>query len=379
MSEATLPPPSDSVADNAADTEDQGPVCEKCGFVTTAAACPKCGWYASVGVFVEIDEKFEAVTNAQAAPADGEAPAEQSAPEQPEWAAHVEVWKSAIPVWGWLMLGTTGGVLAAAIGARLALTQAPEWHTTVGVAGLLVGIMVAVTAHVTSFIFASSEDADMGVADLLIKPFKSWKAIAAELPERLWLANTLNVGVTTTLSAALIVGGIPYERLLDWGFKPRAKQTLVSMIAEQAAKAPGSGSDSLEGAMGDFAGKAAGDLEGDKKPEPAKPRTKLECLVIGYQLDKEGALVKLLLAADNGGKLKYIGAVRPKLDADEEAKLLERFAASAAARPLVKTTESGVWLRPRFMVSATYTEWPEGRRPRDLTWDAMMDEVKLPW
>ncbi|MEN0109317.1 MAG: hypothetical protein AAF805_01215 [Planctomycetota bacterium] len=384
MSEATLPEPTaDSTAAAAASAQDAVdglPVCEKCGYATAAAACPKCGWYPSVGVFVEIDEKFEAVVTAQEGGGDGESEAAEPAPTTSEWAQHVEVWKSAIPGWGWLLLATTGGVVAAAIAARVGVTQAPQWHTAVGLGGLLVGLVVALAAHVTAFIFASSEDADLGVADLLIKPFKAWKALLAELPQRVWLTNTMNVGLTTALGAALIVGGIPYERLLDWGYKPRAKQTLVAMIAEQAANGPGSGAKNLEDAVGDFAGKA-GAVEGGKKPEPKaeKPRTNLECLVIGYQTNKDGGLEKLLLAADSRGKLKYVGAVKPKLSEEEAAALLARFAASHAARPLVKATDSGVWLRPRFMVSATYTEWPEGRRPRDLTWGAMMDEVKMPW
>lgn len=373
MSEATL-----TDSGSASTDEQSGPTCEKCGYATAAAACPKCGWYPSVGVYVEIDEKFETVMIGK--DGQGDEPAEATADATPEWAQHLEVWKSAIPGWGWLMLGTTTGLVAAAIAVRIALTQAPQWHITVGVTGLLVGIMVTLAAHVTGFVFASSEDADLGVMDVLIKPLKAWKPLLAGLPARLWLANTLNAGLTTSLSAMLLVGGIPYERLLDWGFKPRAKQNLVAMIAEQAAKAPGSGAKSLDDAVGDFAGKA-GNVEGDAKPKPTpeKARTNLECLVIGYQVDKDGKLQQLLLAADNGGRLKYVGAVRPKLEPEEAAKLLERFAASVASRPLVKTNQSGVWLRPRFMVRATYTEWPEGRRPRDLSFDQLMDEVSLPW
>lgn len=381
MSNATLPEESSepsAAGTEVAAPEAAGPACEKCGFANEAAACPKCGWYPVLGLHVEIDDAFEAIMQAPAAVegADAEAPTDKA---QPEWQKHLAVWQGLIPGWAWLMIGTTLGVVAAAIAGRVASLENSALQTTIGVTGLIAGASLAVVMHLVGFILCSSDDADLAITHVVIKPLVTWKRLLAELPRRLWLANSANLGLTTALSAALIVGGIPYEKLLDWKFKAAPKKNLIASIAQQAAK---NGDDkSMEEAMNDFADKAVGELNGDASPKPPveKPRQKLECLVIGYQVDKDDKLTKLLLAADSRGKLKYIGAVRPKLDADETEALMEKFAKARSTRPFIRTTDDGVWLRPKFTCRVTYTEWAEGSKPRELKWDTLLDEVKLPW
>lgn len=379
MSDATLTEENLDQNDTAEEAY-TGPSCEKCGLPTNAAACPRCGWYPSLGIHVEIDEAFEAVMNASAAPAGAEGD-EPAAPKQPEWAKHVAVWRDLIPGWGWLMIGTTLGIVAAAVVVRVVTASNSTLHMWCGVIGLAVGLFVALTMHVIGFVLCSSDNADFGVADIIIKPFKTWKQLLSELPERLWLANSANAGLSTALCAAAIVGGIPYERLLDWGFKAPPKQNLVGAIAQQAAQT-GGGEDDLEGAMSDFADKAAGDLEGaaaEPTPPVEKPREKLECLIIGFQAGSDGRIDGFLLASDVNGKLKYVGRVVPTLDRDVERNLLKKFEKNVSTRPFVKTSQSGTWLRPRFTCRVTYTEWPKGSRPKELEWDELLDEVKLPW
>lgn len=357
--------------------EHDGPSCEKCGLAIDTAACPRCGWYPSLGIHVEIDDAFEAVMNNVPA----EPTAEQSeAAAKPEWQKHLAVWNGLIPGWAWLMIATTLGAVGLGIGVRLATLTSPALQMYCGIGGLLGGVAVAAIAHLVGFLLCSSEDAEFGVPDLIIKPLKTWKKLAGQLPDRVWLANTLNLGLSVALSAALIVGGIPYESLLDWGFKARAKKSLVAMIAEKAAKTPGNGTDNLEDAIGDFAGKGAGDLDAvDPTPPAAKPRQKLECLIIGYQTDSQGKLLALLLAGDQKGKLKYTGRVKPELGEAEAVLLVRRFEENHSSRPFVKTPESGHWLRPKFMCRTTYTDWPDGKRPKDLEWDELLDDVSLGW
>lgn len=361
--------------------EQAGPACEKCGLATNAAACPRCGWYPSLGIHVEIDEAFEAVmNNVPAEPTAEQSEVAAEAADMPEWKKHLAVWNGLIPGWGWLMIATTLGAIGLGIGVRLATLTNPGLQMICGIGGLVGGVAVAAIAHLVGFLLCSSEDADFGVPDLIIKPLKTWKKLAGQLPERVWLANSLNLGLSVALSAALIVGGIPYDRLLDWGFKARAKKSLVAMIAEKAAQTPGNGTDNLEDAMSDFAGKATEGLDGvEPTPPAAKPRQKLECLVVGYQTDSQGKLLALLVACDSNGKLKYAGRVKPDLDEAEAALLVQRFEKNHSSRPFVKTPESGHWLRPKFMCRTTYTDWPDGKRPKDLEWDEMLDDVSLGW
>ncbi|QDV73417.1 hypothetical protein [Botrimarina mediterranea] len=381
MSQATLDeqPIEPSLAPETAFPAALGPACEKCGRPNTAAACQHCGWYPVLGIHVEIDDAYEAVMlGPQAAVAEGAA-----APKQPGWEKHLAVWASLIPWWGWLMVGTTLACVAAGVAARLATLGNPTLQTWCGVGGLVGGLSIAAVCHVVAFVLCSFEDANFGVADLIIKPLKTWKQIASGLPKYIAIANGGNFGVSLALSAALIVGGVPYERLLDWGFKAPPKQSLVGAIASAASQAKGDDNKSLEEAVNEFAGDAGVDqLSGDaagKPPAAVKPREKLECLIIGYHAGKSGGIQSLLLATDSGGKLQYVGQVTPAIEAAEAIELLKKFERSLATRPFVKTSESAVWLRPRFTCRVTYREWPNGARPKDLQWDQMLDEVKLPW
>lgn len=351
-----------------------GPTCEKCGQASDAAACPRCGWYPSLGIHVEIDEAFEAVMNAPAPAAESESTA---APAKPGLQQHLQVWRGLIPGWGWLMIGTTLSVVGTAVAVRVASLSSSGLQSYAGVTGLIGGASVLLIAHVIGFLLNSFNDADSSVSDLVIKPLKAWKVILAALPERLWLANTANAALTTALASALIVGGIPYERLLDWGFKARPKASLVGMIADQASKNQG-GADNLEDAVEDLAGTAGG-LKDDKQKKPKVVRQRLECLILGYRTDRDGQLSELLLAADQKGKLKSIGRVRPTLSGGEKIELVGRFKESTASRPFVKTSESAIWLRPRFTCRVTYNDWPDGKRPKGLKWEELLDEVKLPW
>ncbi len=380
-SEEALAPaaePAQASPEAAAPVDDDLPKCEKCSKPSDAAACPYCGWYPSLGIHVEIDAEFEAVMTGQS-PAGEEADAEPTAEAKPEWQKHLEVWNGLIPLWAWLMIGTSGAAVGAGIASRILTQHNPTLHMYCGVGGLLLGIAIFAIAHLVTFVICSFDDASFGVFDLIIKPLKTWKKIFSQLPTRLWLANSGNLGLSVALSSALIVGGIPYEKLLDWGFKKRAKPNLLAMVAEQASKAKGKGSDSLEDAVDDLAGKADGlETEAPAKPKPVV-RKKLECLIIGYQTDRDGILKSVLLATDIKGKLKYAGRVKPILTPVEAIELVEKLQKNSSTRPFVKTPDVGKWVRPRFTCRITYGRWPEGGRPKDLEWDELMAEMKLPW
>jgi ribosomal protein L40E len=355
------------------------PICEKCGLPNAATACRRCGWYPVLGIHVEIDDAYEAAMLPPATPnVTGVATA---AAAKPDWRNHLAVWRGLVPGWAWLLIGTTLGCLGAGVTARIATLDNPSLQTWCGVIGLVGGLIIALTAHIVAFVLCSFDDANFGVADIIVKPLKTWRQIARGLPEKIVLANSANFGVSLALTAALVVGGIPYERLLDWGFTARPKQSLVGAITSAAAEDKAKGADSLEGAVNDFAGEADADGLGaaGASMEDAKPREKLECLVIGYHAGKSGGIQGLLLATDVAGKLTFVGQVQPELEASEAIDLLKKFEQNHSSRPLVKTSLTATWLRPRFTCRVTYSDWPNGQRPKELQWDQMLDEVQLPW
>ena len=64
-----------------------GPCCEKCGAPITAKeslVCQKCGWYASIGSYVEIDRSWEVATDPSLATEEDTKPKPEAGTERPE-------------------------------------------------------------------------------------------------------------------------------------------------------------------------------------------------------------------------------------------------------------------------------------------------------
>ena len=79
-----------------------GPRCEKCEAPMKSDAvtiCRRCGWYASLGQFVEVDQDWEAYDD------EAEQPAEARQP------SHVEVWLNLLPRWAWIVIATVAAVV----------------------------------------------------------------------------------------------------------------------------------------------------------------------------------------------------------------------------------------------------------------------------
>src|SRR5690606_30877887 len=123
------------------------------------------------------------------------------------------------------------------------------------------GLVTVLVCHATCFVLATTTDVDLGLVDMVVKPLKGWIRTVRQLPQKLWLVLGGTGGVTSSLCAALIIGGIPFHVLLDWNIKQPPKQNLMGAVMAQAQNAPGGGKDNLEEAIGDLAGKAGGMAE----------------------------------------------------------------------------------------------------------------------
>jgi hypothetical protein len=345
-----------------------GPRCEKCEAPINPdqLVCKSCGYYASLGIFVEIDSQWEAVAGGGSRPQ-----AQESA---------IATLHRSIPAWAWWLLTFNLAIVIASVVARFTLPDEGSLRTYVSVTMFIAGVATAILCHATCFVLASTTDVDMGLLDMVVNPLKGWVRVWRQLPKKLWLVLSGSCGVTSSLCAALIIGGIPFHVLLDWNFKQPPKQSLMGAVMAQAQKAPG-GKDNLEEAIGDLAGKAGvtGEPIAQKPKAKAKARQTAECLVIGYKLDDRGNLAQLLLAMKHKGKLTYCGYVMPRLDPKEERELLARFGQFPATRSFVPTDKDGVWIQPRFTCRVTYTEANEKGRLSEIEWDTLMAELNVPW
>lgn len=354
------------------DAEPLGLVCEKCeaelpeGGMT---ACLSCGWYASLSTYVEIAQEWE------------EAAAGHTSSTQEKTV--LEVWATLIPVWGWVMIGTALAVVAASLGVRLWTIDNDSLRTTCSVIQLLVALSVLGACHLGAFFMVASTDPDMGVMDLAVNPLKAWVRLCANLPLRFWVLNTANACLAAALCSALVIGGLPYDQIWNWGVKQPAKKNLLGAVAEHMGA--GGGDDmSMEEAMGEFAQNAAvggGDLGGDKqdaKPGGEIKRQTIDAVILGYELTPQGQITQFYLAAEHSGKLLYAGRVRPLLTDEQRLELPAKLQEAHSARPLIAVPGSAIWLKPRFTCRVTFHKRVESGMLQGMVWEDLLGEVQLP-
>lgn len=370
MDTSTAPLPADQAAQQAA-----GPACAKCdGTLPTeqTTVCPHCGWYAALGIHVEVSQEWEEA-------AQGVTTGEPAK-------SHLEVWATLVPFWAWLLVATAVVIAAASVAVRVLNPEVGGLRTTWAVSQLIAGLAIALACHITAFVMVATGDPDMGFADILVSPFKAWRKLLGQLPKRLAIVNTANASVVSAVCAAGIIGGIPYENLLDWGFDAPVKKSLLGAVMENVQPAGGS-SMSMEEAMSNFAGDARtpGDPNANASPKPTKPATQvarrtMDALIVGYEQGGNGTIGKLLIATERKGKLVYSGRVTATLEAKELADFTAKLRAARAPRPIVRVpTTEAVWVRPQFTCRVSYERRSETGVLTSLLWEKLLGEMKLPW
>jgi hypothetical protein len=358
---ATLEPAVDAPARQA---EWTGPKCEKCAAPIKSdvvTICRSCGWYASLGTFVELDPNWETESD-DAEPA-------AAMPQK----SHVQVWLDLMPRWSWVILASLLVVLIESIVARFATPAGSSLRTIWSLSQLAAGLIVAMGCHVFNFLVLAADDADFGVLDLILKPLKLWARAAHNLPTRLWVANSAACGLTAAVLSLVVIGGIPYERLWDWGIEAPPKQELMGAVMDRVKELDSrNGADSLEEAIGDFAGEN-GDLEGDlPQPQPEKPREKADCVILGFQVDREGRLDSVILGTAHRGQLIYTGRVTPDLSDEELVTLLQILKATRRRDPFVPVEAEGIWVEPKVTCRVSFGERMRDGKLRDIKWHSLL-------
>ncbi len=365
---ATLDPADDV---DARQPEWTGPQCAKCNAPIKSdvvAICRSCGWYASLGTFVELDPDWESDPDANEVVTD--------APQL----SHLGVWLNLLPRWSWVIIATMLAVIVESVLARLVTPAGSSLRTAWSLAQLAIGVLAVAGCHVFNFLVVAAADADFGVLDLFLKPFKLWTRAVRNLPARLWVANTAASGLTAFVMSLVVIGGIPYERLWDWGFEAPPKQNLMGAVMDRVKELDSrNGADDLEEAVGDFAGSQNVEPGADlPKPTPEKPRGKVDCVILGYKVDRDGRLATLLLGTAHRGELMYAGSVTPNLPDDELAKLLQRLAAIKRPQAFIAIQADATWVQPNLTCRVSFGERQKGGRLRDLQWDKLLGSVNLP-
>ncbi len=343
--------------------EEIGLSCEKCGAGIDAhdtLVCRKCGWYGSIGSFVEIDQRWEGNEDSQ----DEE----------------TSIFK--LPAWAWTMIACVAVVIAESFAARVLTTADSPERTIWSVTQLFTGITLFAVCQFTAFVMYMREVSDAGLLDLFLKPIKPWIMRVRELPRYQWLCHLAVSSYVATNMSFTVIGGLPYEKLWDWGIQKPVKQNLVGAIVSQAQSIEGE-EKPLEEAIKDFAGTQNLNGKGGKKPkknstaEP-KPRQQEDCLIVGYRTNAEGLVYNLYLAGESVGTLQYVGQVAPRLSVNELRTLSEQLATYQANTPFVTIPDEGVqWVKPRFTCRISYASKGQKGRLYDLKFESLLGEVDV--
>ncbi|MEX2307598.1 MAG: hypothetical protein WD738_08405 [Pirellulales bacterium] len=347
-----------------------GARCEKCDAPLQSdvvTICRRCGWYASLGIFVEVDPNWE--TETQAAQSN----------EIPQGKSHLRVWLDLLPRWSWVIIASVLAVIIESIVARLVTPSGSSLRTAWSLSQLGAGVLAAAGCHVFNFLVLAADDADFGVLDIFLKPLKLWIRAAHYLPTRLWVANAALCGVTATVMSVIVIGGIPYERLWDWGFEEPVKQNLMGAVMDRVKELDShNGDDNLEDAIGDFAGSEnVEELTDLPKAPPAKPRSKADCVILGYEVDRDGRLASLLLGTTHRDKLIYAGRVTPNLPDEELQTLLQALEATKSMKAFIPMDAEATWVHPKYTCRITFGKRQKGGRLQDLQWERLIGTINL--
>lgn len=329
---------------------DSQPRCEKCGALIKTSdmlACSACGWYASIGGYVEIDQSWEASCGPDA---------EQQPPGEDE--------KFTVPTWAVTLGSVVLGVILLSIFARVTTPASSVARTSWSLTQLAVGGLAFALCHFVCFSRLMSVKADTGLLDIILSPHKCWINAWDDLPDSQWMFHGGAAGLIATVMSLLVIGGIPYHKLLDWGFEKPPEQNLMAAVMEQAQQIEGD-EKSMEEAIEDFAGQAGvGDMDGESEPEPVveeELRLEIDAVVLGYRTNEDGLVQSLVVGVEHKGALVYAGRVMPDLPAEELQDLTKTLGKWKTSRPFVTTDVAGtIWVVPKQVCRVSYRRQGKG-------------------
>src|SRR5262249_21940643 len=148
--------------------------------------------------------------------------------------SHLEIWLNLLPRWAWVLIGTTAALVVESVVVRLATPADSRGRMIWSLTQLGCGVAAFFGAQGINMLVRAADDPDVGVLDILLKPIKLWSRSWRELPKRLWVANSALNGYVAFSLSLYVIGGIPYNRFWDWGFKQPPKQNLMAAVMKQA-------------------------------------------------------------------------------------------------------------------------------------------------
>jgi hypothetical protein len=231
------------------------------------------------------------------------------------------------------------------------------------------GVFAVIAAHVGCYMFAIMHNDSLSFLDIVLKPFVIWMATLQELPASFKRVALGVWGFAAALFAAVVVAGVQYDEIIDWGKVPpkKAKKSIAVPI-----DGPANDDKSLEEAIDEF-GKQAGVSPGDGKNSPQQQekgnrQQMTKCLIIGFTPNRESDFGSLILAVEEGGgKWRFAGIASQGVPIEVRSILNRRMRTLLRPTPVVPCDVKAFWLEPKLMCTVWYEDLTaEGwlRRPQ---------------
>jgi hypothetical protein len=261
-----------------------------------------------------------------------------------------------VPGWAKALLGGMAAIVAVSIAARLYVPEDGP-RTLWSLVQLLVGLAVFVVAHFRAYFIASAKSDKVAPTDLLCAPIAVWQPAFSQLPETGRLVCRGGWGLSATLCALAVVGGIGFDQiagLIAMDVPEKTQPSILQRVLSQARRMASSAEaeQTIEEALAEF---GAGGFE-----EPP-PLPVMKCVIIGYTVRVNGTLFSVLLASSpDVGPSRFVC----KLPADEMgatfAESLELHLPPLRTRfATVACPHRGHWVRPDLACAVEYTELDE--------------------
>jgi hypothetical protein len=351
-----------------ANAPDAAAGCPKCGNLDswgTASWCPQCGYYPRLGTCVS-------ETNSAG---DKEA--------RPAPSTYLEA-LARVPQWAYVLAAGVIAIFVVSVAVRALTPDDSLFRDLWSHLQLFIGGMTFIVVHCYAFIRGGAKGSRLGGFDVVIHPIEVWRPSFQELPQtarRIWVGAW---GFTAAICAMMVIGGIRYSALTDdWGFKQRAQKNLLKQIKDKMlsnAKEEDGGK-SLEDSINDF----AGDDEAmkNKKKNGKKKNADLEllsaeCVVIGYNVDKQnGEIRELVLATLVGDKLQYAGLITGGIPPNVQQQLQLKLSALEQERPFVNCPRTAQWVKPVVTCRTAFKSWSEKKLMEQPVFKELLADIEM--
>jgi len=328
--------------------------CPNCGSTEPwggASWCPECGFYPKLNKCV------------------GGGCAEAKIDQEP--AKLIDLF----PPWTWVLGGGMAAIIVFSIIVRTSLGAEHPQRGLIALSQFIVGLIVLLVAQGAAFMKAVSMGSEFGPPDIFMKPFEIWKYSVQDLPKsakKFWL---MGWSLTIAISALTIIGGIRYSAIFDdWGYQKSAQANLLQSISKMAQENAEEGDEgNLEDSIDNFAnGESPEDEDDLKQYEP------VDCLIVGYTKSANSGISTLLLAKTVKNELKFVGSLPARqLPKEAQASLLRRMQNLRQAKPFVKMSLGGIWLKPVLMCKVSSKNFEKNKKLKGVKFESLLRDTRF--